>query len=86
MRRTGTVAALNLNRGMVAIATEDDGFTIIELLSEWDVEVGDEMSWAGGYALGSEVYENRTKHTREEVFVQNHSVSHANLRNQLLLT
>jgi hypothetical protein len=32
MRRTGTVASLNLNRGMVAIATEDDGFTIIEIL------------------------------------------------------
>ena len=53
--------------------------------SDWDIEAGDEMSWAAGYGLGSEVYENLTKQSREEVFVQNHAVSPANLRRQLLL-
>ena len=43
MRRSGTVAAINPSRGMVAIATEDDRYTIIELLSEFELEVGDEM-------------------------------------------
>ena len=74
-----------MNGCMVAIATEDDGFTIIELVSDWDIEVGDEMSWANGLVLGHEVYENLTKQSREEVFVQNHAVSQANLRKQLLL-
>jgi hypothetical protein len=85
MRRTGVVAAINPNRGMVAIATEDDGFTIIELLSNFDLDVGDSVSWANGYGLGSEMYENLSKGVREGVYVQNHSVSSSNLRQQLLI-
>ncbi len=85
MRRTGTVATMNLNRGIVAIATEDDGFTIVELLSDWNLEVGDEVSWADGYGLGYAVYENLTKQSLGETFVQDHSVDHANLRQQLFI-
>jgi len=85
MRRSGTVADINPARGMVAIATEDDGFTIVELLSDWEIEVGDSIAWGNGYGLGSEVYENLTKGTREKVYVQNHSVNQASLRQQLLL-
>lgn len=84
MRRTGTVAALNPTRGMVGIQTDDDGFTVIEFRSQWDLEVGDEFEWANGYGLGSEVYENISKGTKCEVYVQNHSVSKVNLRQQLL--
>lgn len=84
MRRSGTVAAINPSRGMVAIATEDDGYTIIEL-SEFELEVGDEMSWENGHGLGSEIYENHTKGTRQEVYVQNHAVSKANLAATSLL-
>lgn len=85
MRRSGTVAAINAGRGMVAIATQDDGYTIIELLSEWNIEVGDSIAWANGYGLGSEVYQNVTRSSREEVYVQNHSVSQSALHQQLLL-
>lgn len=85
MRRTGRVAALNPARGMVAIATEDGGYTIIELLSHFELEVGDEMTWANGYGLGSEDYTNTSKGETEEVFVQNHAVSRSSLRAQLLL-
>ena len=85
MRRTGQVAAINANRGMVAIATEDDGFTVIELLSGWGLEVGDSIAWSNGYGLGSETYENLTQRTSGEVFVQNHAVSRADLLTQLLL-
>lgn len=85
MRRVGVVAEINPRRGMVAIATEDDGFTIIELLSDFELEVGDAMAWANGYGLGSEVYQNLTKSTSEDVYVQNHSVSKSNLGQQLLL-
>jgi hypothetical protein len=84
-RQSGTVAAINPVRGMVAIATEDDGYTIIELLSDWNIETGDSIIWANGHGLGSEVYENVTKGTRAEVYVQNHAVSPDSLRQQLLL-
>lgn len=85
MQRSGTIAAINPIRGMVAIATEDDGFTIIELLSEFELEIGDSISWSNGYGLGHEIYKNISKGCSEEVFVQNHAVNQANLRAQLFL-
>ena len=85
MQRTGTVAAINPKRGMVAIATEDDGYTIVELLSSWDLEVGDTLSWRNGHGLGSEIYENISKGTKAEVYVQNHSVTKSILDSQLRL-
>ena len=85
MQRTGTVAAINPKRGMVAIATEDDGYTIIELLSSWDIEVGDTLLWRNGHGLGSEIYENVSKKTEAEVYVQNHSVAKNILDSQLRL-
>jgi hypothetical protein len=45
----------------VAIATEDDGFTIIELLSDWNIKAGDSIVWARGYSLGGQVYETKKK-------------------------
>ncbi len=86
MSRSGTVAEMNPKRGMVAIATEDNGYTIIELLSEFEMAIGDRMSWANDYGLGSERYTNKTRGQTERVYVQNHAVSRANLRQQLLMT
>jgi len=83
--RQGTVAAMNPRRGMVGIKTDDSGYTIIELLSDWDLEVGDRIAWSNGYGLGSEVYQNQTKGTRSEVYVQNHDVSQSILGVQLRL-
>ena len=85
MQRSGTVTVINPKRGMVAIATEDDGFTIIELLSEFELEIGDSVSWLNGYSLGHEIYKNITKGSSAEVYVQNHGVSQANLHKHLLL-
>jgi hypothetical protein len=84
MRRSGTVAVINSDRAMVAMATEDDGFTIIELLSDWDIEVGDSIAWSNGHGLGDEIYENLTKGSRATVYVQNHAVNESSLREQLL--
>ena len=83
-KRTGTVAAKNQVRGMVAIATEDDGYTIIEILDDWELELGDTIGWNDGYGLGSEIYTNASKGTKPTVYVQNHSVSEANVKKQLL--
>jgi hypothetical protein len=85
MKRSGIVAAINARRGMVGIRTEDDGYTIIELLSEFEMAVGDRISWDNGYGLGSEIYRNLSQGGSEEVFVQNHSVSSEALNRQLLL-
>jgi hypothetical protein len=85
MKRTGTVAAQNKRRGMVAIKTEDDGYTIIELLSHFELSIGDKMSWENGYGLGHETYRNDTTGESEDVYVQNHAVSDAALKQQLLM-
>ena len=85
MQRKGTVAAINLKRGMVAIATEDDGYTIIELLSDFELEIDDSFFWSNGYAMGHKIYKNVSKGHSAEVYVQNHGVTKKNLRAQLLL-
>lgn len=85
MARRGTIAKINPSRGMVAISTEDDGYTIIELLSDWEIEVGDLIAWDHGHALGSEVYQNLSRRSRAGVYVQNHSVHYSQLDQQLLL-
>jgi glutamine phosphoribosylpyrophosphate amidotransferase len=81
----GVVYAMNPRRGMVAIATEDAGFTIIEMLSSEDIEPGDEMYWEDDTALGHEMYRNVSKDSTFEVFVQNHWVSRGQLKQQLLI-
>lgn len=86
MKRSGTVTRINEKRGMVAILTEDDGYTVVELTGDLELSVGDEVSWSDGYALGSEVYRNLSTEERGEVYVQNHSVSLALLGSQLLLS
>ena len=83
MRRNGTVAGINPNRGMVAIAT-DEGFTIVEIASGWAINVGDEMAWEDGYHIGPTIFENLSKSSREGVFVKNHHVGESELDAQLL--
>ncbi len=83
--RRGIVTAANPIRAMVAIATEDGGHTIVELLSDWELKRGDIISWNNDYELGHETYHNQTRGTRSEVYVQNHGVSTADLPAQLLL-
>lgn len=85
MAMQGIVAAMNLRRGMVAIETNGYGYTIIELLSGEDIQVGDQMAWANDTGMGSETYHNITKGTQMDVFVQNHWVPKRQLKQQLLI-
>lgn len=85
MAMNGTVAAINRRRGTVAIATEGHGYTIIELLGDDDIEVGDQMAWANDTGLGGEKYRNLTKRKAMDVCVQNHWVAPQHLRQQLLV-
>ncbi len=83
MSMRGVVAAINKNRGMVAIET-DNGFTIIELLGDDSMEVGNKICWENDTGLGSETYQNISKGIQFEVYVQNHWVPEHQLRQQLL--
>jgi len=70
---------------MVAIETDAHDFTIIELLSDDDIELGDEMVWANDTGLGQETYQNVTKLKHMDVYVQNHWVPKNQVRQQLLM-
>ncbi|HEY1685065.1 MAG TPA: hypothetical protein VGG19_09905 [Tepidisphaeraceae bacterium] len=85
MAMKGIVKAINPQRGMVAIQTDGNGYTIIELLANTDIHLGDEMAWENDTGLGSEIYLNRTQGRKMEVYVQNHWVNANQLRQQLLL-
>ena len=86
MRTIGVVKGMNLNRGMVAIWVEEQGgYTIVEMLSSDAVEIGDVFDWLDGYSMGSCKYRNLTKGWVADVFVQNHDVPPAMLRQQLLV-
>ena len=85
MAMQGKIYAMNSQRGMVAIATKNQGFTIIELLSNEEFELGDEMSWQNDTGLGGQTYLNMTKKNKMDVFVQNHWVPENQLRQQLLV-
>lgn len=80
----GIVHAINSKAGMVAIATENDDFTIIELLDDDDVEIGDRMFW-DGKPLGEELISNGRNKSTFHVCFQNHEVSQHQLEQQLLL-
>jgi hypothetical protein len=83
MKMNGVVHTINRKRGMVAIQTDGYGFTIIELLSDDEIDVGDRMHWENDTGLGDEKYRNVTKGTFMDVYVQNHWVTPAQLRQQL---
>ncbi|MBL8811742.1 MAG: hypothetical protein JNM43_16355 [Planctomycetaceae bacterium] len=80
----GTVFQINKQRGMVGTET-DNGFTIIELLNDDDIETGDEMEWNPETGLGQQVYTNKSKRKQMSVFAQNHWVPKQQLRSQLLI-
>ncbi len=80
----GTITQINRIRGMVAVATESDGYSVFELLGGDSVELGDAVSWKDDTALGSEVLTNHTQGERYEVYFQNHHVNQQLLRQQLL--
>jgi hypothetical protein len=80
----GIVRHLNQQRGMVAIETEGNGFTIVELMGD-EFEIGDLVQWDNAMGLGSQTYRNLTQRKSVRLIAQNHAVSQSNLREQLLL-
>jgi len=81
----GVVYKANPPRGMVAIYTDEQGFTIIEVTDETTFEIGDQVQWEHSLNMGGETYRNLTKGIDVDVFVQNHGVSQQDLPQQLLM-
>ena len=79
---TSYVHTINRRRGLVAIATEGSGFTIVELLGSDPINLGDRLEWPSD-TLGNAVYINLTKGLRISVNVQDHGVPETELRQQL---
>jgi len=82
MRRMGKIALIDPEQGAAAIETADRGYTVIELDPDWEVQIGDRIEWDNGDGLGFETYENLTRGTRGEIFVQNHDIDEATLKRQ----
>lgn len=80
----GSVEQINPQKSMVAVRTEDDDFSIIELLRD-EVEIGDELEWSGHYPLGGHTINNLIQRRKMSVFVQNHCLHQSPLRQQLLI-
>jgi hypothetical protein len=81
----GTIVVINEQRGMVAVQTENNDFSVFELLGGDSIELGDEVIWKNDTSLGSTILTNMTKGCEFEVFFQNHWVPKSQLRQQLLM-
>ena len=81
----GRVFQINLKRGMVAVQTDNGDFSVFELLTKEDIEIGDPVHWDNDTGMGSELLANLRSAQRFEVYFQNHWVLKSNLRTQLLL-
>ena len=81
---TGIVAKINHRRGMVAVQTESNGFSILELIGGEPIQEGDEVSWKNDTALGHEILSNLTKNLKYEVYFQDHWVDQGEVLTQLI--
>jgi hypothetical protein len=80
----GRIVDINRKRGMVGVLTDDASYSIFELLDDDEVEINDEIAWDNDTSLGHTYILNKTKSNKFEVYFQNHDVSKANLKKQLL--
>ncbi len=69
---------------MVAVLTDTEEYSIFEMLSDTNFEVGDEISWNENHPSMHTMIANLTKGEQVEVFFQNHWVSKNDLERQLL--
>jgi hypothetical protein len=70
---TGSIYKINLKRAIVAAKTEE-GYSIFELLSQEDINVGDSVEWEDDTGHGDQMLINHTKRKKYIVYFQNHQV------------
>jgi hypothetical protein len=80
----GVITDINIKKGMVSVQTESEDFSIFEILGDDNFEIGDEVEWIEEQPLGGSKITNFTQNETSDVFFQNHWVSLANLKKQLL--
>lgn len=81
----GVIAKINPHRRMVGVKTENGDYSIFELLSGDELNVGDHVEWSNETIPGDAVIKNKTASTAFAVYFQNHHVSQAILNAQLLI-
>ncbi|MBA7577804.1 hypothetical protein ES708_19659 [subsurface metagenome] len=65
----GKVRAINQQKGFIAVETDGNEFSVIELLGEYGVEIGDVIS-GDIESLGGETVINKTQSEEMDVFIQ----------------
>ncbi len=79
----GQITNINLQKGMVAVLTDTEGYSIFEILSDDNFEIGDEVVWNENHPLGDCEIDNVTQDEKQEVYFQNHHVSSESLKKLL---
>ncbi len=67
----GVIAKIELNKGLVTVSTED-GFSIFEILTNDNFDVGDEVHWKEENPFGDCRIYNISQDEYCEVYFQNH--------------
>jgi len=80
----GKIFEINQKRGMVAVLTESENFSIFEILTYDNFEIDDEVSWTENHPLGDCKIKNLTKNEMFIAYFQNHWITKDNLRKQML--
>lgn len=80
----GLIHEINWQKGMVAVLTETENFSVFEIQSDDNFEIGDEIFWEEHRPLGDCTIKNLSKNETSEVYFQNHWISSDNLKQQLL--
>ena len=65
----GKVRAINNQKGFIAVETDSNEFSVIELLGGYEVEIGDVIS-GDLETLGGEEVINKTQDEEMDVFIQ----------------
>ena len=65
----GKVASINKRRGMILVDDGDSEYTWMELLGEYDVDIGDIIEGAL-HSLGGETVRNVSKREQMSVYIQ----------------
>jgi hypothetical protein len=80
----GYVHTINRRRGLVAIATDGHGYTIIEVLGSELISIGDQVEWDDN-SLDREIFTNLTKGIQINVKVHGHGIPETRVRQKLRL-
>jgi hypothetical protein len=81
----GIITNINHRKGMVAVLTANEDYSIFETTNSEDYEIQDRVSWEDEHPLGDCKLMNLTKNEKESVYFQNHCVSNSNSVRQLLM-